>query len=807
MSGSSGYGLVWDQAEPGPGGWQGIRALNFTDPTPAGLAAELRIVLQQPADGLMAGDVTISGPDEAVPEFLASVADTDPVIVVQFPPPPGGRLPRGVHRACLTSGGADPLHPFFAESGFDFYIDCPAGDCRPATPEVAGFARPEPAIDMATKDYAGFLKVAQDWVRSTDPNWTDLVPASIEATLIELLAHHAEMLSIHQDRVAQEAFIDTARERISLTRHARLLGLDLDQGATARTVVAVDIASPDAAYLPEGTPVERREGGGRVTSRFETLAPAFLDPRWNAGLADPADGLGLGLAAWPGAADAVLPKGATDVLLLGWNRGLTAGQRIALVQGAAAHVATLTEVAEIEAPGWSADPADAPTTANAQVTSLTWDAPTTAEFAPWADPAGLPLLITANLVDALHGETRRAASAPAGGEIGLGNGRRDAVFASDPATGETLLRALRTPEGDVLTDAGAPPRPAVRLTVGDESFAWQPDLRGSAGFDRHFTTERDEDGSVWLLFGDGRQGRAIGAPMTGLRLSYRRGDPAAGNIGAFALNAVGQFPATDPRNAELDSLAVIAATNILPATGGARPVSLQVARQLIPESIRHPALERCVTPDDYHRAAEAVRGVAQAAAKPLGGIFNTIAVLVAPEEGDALEPALAARVFDDIDRLRMAGREHIVRPPDFLPLDIALLVCPARGAGAGAVRNQARAALVPGTAAVPGFFHRSQIGFGAEIRLADILSAVQAQPGIGAVKALTFKPLFDAASADVRRAIRLGPTEIAQFAGDEARPDRGRLTIRIEGVDAPEPPPDIFAVGGPAPEPATGASS
>ena len=70
-------------------------------------------------------------------------------------------------------------------------------------------------------------------------------PAATETMLRELLAHHGEMLSLHQDRVAQEAFVDTARERLSVRRHAALLGLALDDGASARAQVAVD--------LPAGT--------------------------------------------------------------------------------------------------------------------------------------------------------------------------------------------------------------------------------------------------------------------------------------------------------------------------------------------------------------------------------------------------------------------------------------------------------------------------------------------------------------------------------------------------------------------------
>jgi len=161
---------------------------------------------------------------------------------------------------------------------------------------------------------------------------------------------------------------------------------------------------------------------------------------------------------------------------------------------------------------------------------------------------------------------------------------------------------------------------------------------------------------------------------------------------------------------------------------------------------------------------------------------------------------LRGAVHDRLDRLRMAGREHLVRPPDYVPIDIALLVCPSAGAGASEIRAAVKAALAPGSAAAPGFFHRSRLGFGAEVRLGDILAAAQAAQGVGAVRALAFRPLFEAGGQAVRRAIRLAPTEIAQFAAEEARPERGRLTIRIEGIDRPEPP-GAFLVGGPAPEP------
>ena len=804
------FGLEWSEAEIDPG-WQGILALRFADPPGGGAAAELIVTLAKGAVGLLPADLHLQAPEGGpLACVVLPVPDGQTFLQVLF----ADRGPRGLSTARLLRGGGDPLHPFFAEATFDFFIDCPAGDCRAAPEADAPLPGAEPAIDLATKDYAGFLQVIQDWALATDPGWGDMSPASTEGMLAELLAHHAEMLSLYQDRVAQEAFIDTARERLSLRRHAAFLGLSLDEGDTATALIAVDAGPGLSGYLPAGTRIIRREDGGRVTATFLTAATTLIDSVWNAGLSGPADRGLLRPAAWPGAPDAALPPGTREMLLLDWDLGLLPGQTLALIQGRAAHAATLIAVDEILAPGWADDPGQPPALTPRRVTRLQWDRPTGARFAPWADPVAQPFLITANLVLARHGDPRAASNATEA-DLRLGASRQDLVAGTDLATGRVLIRALRTPEPDVLFENG---RPALSLTLGQEVWDWQPDLRTSAGFDRHFTTEREEDGSVWILFGDGTRGRAVdlpagsgpdglgsggGSPASMIEVTWKRGQGDEGNLGAFALNAA-LPPYGGDAGAEVDfaALSLRAATNILPATGGRGAVATEVARQLIPESIRHPALERCVTADDYARAAEEVPGVAQAAAKPLGGLFNTLAVLCAPDEGDQLDPSVADAVRSHLDARRMAGREHLVRPPDYVPLDISLLICPTGNAGAAAIRTAVRTALAPGTAARPGAFHRSRLGFGTEVRLADILAMVARAPGVGAVKALTFRPLFEAGGSAVRRAIALGPTQIAQFAADEAHPERGRLTIRIVGADAVSAA-DGFVVAAPAPEEVT----
>ena len=57
--------------------------------------------------------------------------------------------------------------------------------------------------------------------------------------LVELLAYVGDYLSYYQDAVATEAYLDTARERISVRRHVRLVDYFLHEGCNARAWVSV----------------------------------------------------------------------------------------------------------------------------------------------------------------------------------------------------------------------------------------------------------------------------------------------------------------------------------------------------------------------------------------------------------------------------------------------------------------------------------------------------------------------------------------------------------------------------------------
>ena len=77
-----------------------------------------------------------------------------------------------------------------------------------------------------------------DRLAVTLPAWTERHAPDIWITLVELLAYIGDDLSYYQDAVATEAYLKTARRRVSVRRHARLVDYRLHDGCNARAWVA-----------------------------------------------------------------------------------------------------------------------------------------------------------------------------------------------------------------------------------------------------------------------------------------------------------------------------------------------------------------------------------------------------------------------------------------------------------------------------------------------------------------------------------------------------------------------------------------
>lgn len=106
--------------------------------------------------------------------------------------------------------------PRYDRVTFSFKADCPSDlDCR-QTAVCPPVRRDEPVIDYLAKDYASFRQLVLDRLALVMPDWRERHVPDLGIALVELLAYVGDHLSYYQDAVATEAYLDTARQRISV---------------------------------------------------------------------------------------------------------------------------------------------------------------------------------------------------------------------------------------------------------------------------------------------------------------------------------------------------------------------------------------------------------------------------------------------------------------------------------------------------------------------------------------------------------------------------------------------------------------
>jgi hypothetical protein len=258
-------------------------------------------------------------PDEQA--MLDALPDRDRVLVVRTTSP--GDYSQ--YRLSLVRSSVDDRPPLTFDAKLSsvelfFKVECPSDfDC--ATTDVCPpAALDEPEIDYLAKDWNSFRRLMLERMAATMPDWRERHTADVGVMLVELLAYAADHLSYFQDAVATEAYLGTARTRVSVRRHARLLDYPIHDGSNARAWIAITwrglagVVLPAqgvqfATYTPELPVVARTAGaaaaatgGGAVV--FEPMEELVLDPGLNQ----------IVFYTW-GDDKCCLPKGATHATL------------------------------------------------------------------------------------------------------------------------------------------------------------------------------------------------------------------------------------------------------------------------------------------------------------------------------------------------------------------------------------------------------------------------------------------------------------------------------------------------------------
>jgi hypothetical protein len=168
------------------------------------------------------------------------------------------------------------LDPRYACVDFSFKIDCPAEiDCK-SEPECPPEERPRPSINYLARDYQTFRQLILDRLALLMPDWRERHVPDTGIAIVEVLAYVADDLSYYQDAVATEAYLDTARQRISVRRHARLVDYVMHDGCNARAFLFLQVVRDDALVLDDVYFVTRITQSTQTVLRQEEVdaAPA-----------------------------------------------------------------------------------------------------------------------------------------------------------------------------------------------------------------------------------------------------------------------------------------------------------------------------------------------------------------------------------------------------------------------------------------------------------------------------------------------------------------------------------------------------
>src|SRR5215212_1162288 len=708
------------------------------------------------------------------------------------------------------------LDPLFAQVTFSFKAGCPTElDCETeiiCPPEIHS----EPEIDYLAKDYASFRRLIFDRMVAIMPDWTERNAADMQVALVELLAYVGDYLSYQQDAVATEAYLGTARRRVSARRHARLVDYFMHDGCNACAWVQVQ-TKEDGVKLPRGTKLLTRtdEPPGalnpdRLVAALSAGAEVFEMMREVTLYASHNE---LYLYTW-GDRECCLPGGATSATLRGDENALAPGDVLIFEEvcgprtgepedadPARRHPVRLTGVNRTEDPLYSA-----------RITEIGWHA---------EDALPFPLCVSAK-TDEEHGEEYIEDMSVARGNVVLADHGRTiegedlgAVPDEDPIPRvrenghveepEPVLPRFRprlerapitqaapyvpyvekrslTPGGEELlfTSAVSGLRwtlrdclPEIRLDDSEGVEPWFPrrDLLGSGPADHHFVVEVEADGRAYLRFGDDTFGLRP-ARGTGFTARYRVGNGVRGNVGAEAL-----------ANVVTPETGIGIVRNPLPAQGGVEPESIERVRQNASSAFR--VQERAVTPEDYAEVAQRHPQVQRAAATiRWTGSWYTVFLTVDRFGGRPVDAGFEEELRAHLERYRLAGHDLEVDSPRYVSLEVEMLVCvlPEH------FRSDVKAALLKvfGNRTLPdgrrGVFHPDNFTFGQPVHLSLLYEAAQGVEGVDWVEISVFQRQGvpdDRALQESK--LSLHRLEIARLDNDPNFPENGVLRLRMEG--------------------------
>lgn len=709
------------------------------------------------------------------------------------------------------------LDPFYAQVEFNFKASCPNRfDCKPRK-ECPVDPVDEPLIDYMAKDYASFRQALIDLISAKVAGWTERHEADLGMTLLEMLAYVGDHLSYYQDSVGNEAYLETARQRISVRRHARLVDYRIHDGASARTFVHFQVNNGVAQSVPAATTIlariDKRLGSsipphptllsGLVATEAKDAAPAVFETM--AAVNVRSDLNRISIYTW-GNRQCCLPRGATSMDLLGDLTGILLPGDFLLIEEVLGPITGFPQdadlshrqVVRVQKVEVTNDPLLVET-----LTRVTWDEADALTFTACVstllkDGTLLENVTVArgNLVLADHGRIftdthPEAATNPGAQGIELGSRAYRFQLERGPLSFRLEFDSSKKtiPVSSLLLTDPSVARPAmVDMTIdsgpiSETDWTATSDLLANDPFAHVFAVETDNLGFATVRFGDNVYGQspADGAFIT---VSYRVGVGVGGNIGADSLAHVIDTGGT---LAFIDGV-----RNPIAAWGGTEPEALERVKQIAPAAFRAEQF-RAVTEPDYAAAAEKHPLVSKAIARFLWtGSWYTVFLTIDLKNRTEMTRAIEKSILDWVTRYTLAGYDLEIDPPIYVALDLEIEVCVNLDHFRGDVEQAVMRVLSSGTFVdgAVGFFHPDNFTFGQPLYLSRIYAAIEAVEGVDSALVTRFRridehdpdPFRPATRANLNRGyVKIARLEILREDNDPNFPENGTLRLVMRG--------------------------
>ncbi len=702
----------------------------------------------------------------------------------------------------------EKIDPFFSEIRFKFRPGCFTNDCSPGW-KPGRPAQPSPAIDYLAKDYDSFRHTLIAAMMERVPAWQPTSEADLDQVLIDLLAAAGDELSDYQDRVMNEAYLATARKRVSVVRHARLMDYHVHQGNQSSTWLALMTVAPftlnEELVVWAGHPDAQTEWVYFATRErpLSAVQKTRLDPLVNA----------LRLHTWADAQPALAAGSTTaDLVPVVPGAGQTEAERVRdrvndgtlkyllieeklnpLTGGKAGHNPRKRQLLRLKP---TAVLIHDPLT-DTWLARVQWDEADQLRFdysfTTWcaANKIENVSLFHGNLLLVHQGLSVKAHFYESDTDFPIDavtekhrHFQRPVLYGDERGV---LCELPLAPLAYLPTPLGGEVPPASTLYVkvtepgAPADDTWDEVISlvhsdDSAEEGDHFAVETDEHQRSLLRFGDGVNGRRLldGAVV---HCEYQVGGGVAGNVGANTL--IYFKPLSGALASAIDEL-----WNPFDVTDGRDAEPPEKVLRNAPEAYRERQL-RAITIADYIRRVEEVPGVARAVARyAWTGSWRTVRICVDPQGTTTLDPSLRQAVAQHLEAVRLIGEDLEIRPPRFVPLAIEVSLCLHSDFWLQDVRFVLEQEFSDGYTpdGWRGFFHPDEWTFGQPLHRSQIEGRLQAITGVEHVIEIKMRRFHDATPAVAAPPIlEVAFDEIIEARNDPDHQELGAIRFDIQG--------------------------